>query len=84
MFEGEDAIVRDIFKVISVSINLLKHPEHGQQFFLTFRADKKKEMEFIRKHFTKIMKNTLEMVPADSILRKYKFSFYIQQHLPYH
>ena len=33
-------------------------------------------MEFIRKHFIKIMRNAIEMVNKDSILQNYKFSFY--------
>ena len=76
LFEGPNAVVRDIFNVMSVSINLLKHPQHGQQFFLTYRTDTKKEMQFIRKNFSKIMRNALEMVPRDSELRNYKFNFY--------
>lgn len=54
LFEGDTAVL-DIFNVMAVSINLLKHPDHGQQFFLTFRTDTKKDMEFIRRHFSKLM-----------------------------
>jgi len=55
IFEGDSAQMVGIFKYMSVSINLLKHPEHGQQFFLTFRSDTKQEMEFLRKNFATIM-----------------------------
>lgn len=76
LFEGHDALVRDIFKVLSVSINLLKHPEHGQQFFLTFRTDTKAQMKLIRRSFSAIMRATLGLLPADSVLRSYRFSFF--------
>jgi non-canonical purine NTP pyrophosphatase (RdgB/HAM1 family) len=60
LFEG-DARVLDIFNVMAVSINLLKHPDHGQQFFLTFRTDTKKDMEFIRKHFNKLVNKVVNI-----------------------
>lgn len=52
----------DIFNVMAVSINLLKHPEHGQQFFLTFRTDTKEQMQDITKNFNKIMKQKIASV----------------------
>lgn len=76
LFEGSNAVVQGIFKVMSVSINLLKHPTHGQQFFLTYRTNSKKEMEFIRKKWKLIMERSLQLLPQSSLLRKYKFSFF--------
>jgi hypothetical protein len=62
LFEGDGAPA--IFRYMSVSMNLLKHPVHGQQFFLTFRADTKEEMEFLRRHFTAIMRAGMRGQPA--------------------
>jgi uncharacterized protein len=62
LFEGDGAPA--IFRYMSVSLNLLKHPVHGQQFFLTFRADTKEEMEFLRRHFTAIMRAAMGGRPA--------------------
>jgi XTP/dITP diphosphohydrolase len=76
LFEGPRAVVRDIFNVISVSINLLKHPDGEQQFFLTYRTDTKSQMEYVRRHFSKILAGALEMLPADHELRRYKFRCY--------
>lgn len=76
LFEGSNAVVQGIFKVMSVSINLLKHPTHGQQFFLTYRTNSKKEMEFIRKKWKLIMERSLQLLPQSSILRKYMFTFF--------
>jgi len=76
LFEGPQAVVRDIFNVISVSINLLKHPDGEQQFFLTYRTDTKSQMEYVRRHFSKILAGALEMLPADHELRRYKFRCY--------
>ena len=76
LFEGENATIYQIFKALGVSINLLKHPEHGQQFFLTFRADTKEEMRFIRTRFNKIMNISLQVIPSDSVLNMYNFTFY--------
>jgi XTP/dITP diphosphohydrolase len=60
MFEGSESQV-DIFNVMAVSINLLKHPEKGQQFFLTYRTDTKEEMEFIRRNFNKIIRKIAQV-----------------------
>lgn len=60
LFEG-DTTVLYIFNVMAVSINLLKHPDHGRQFFLTFRTDTKKDMEFIRKHFNKLVTQVINI-----------------------
>lgn len=76
LFEGPCAMVDDIFNVMGVSINLQKHPDHGQQFFLTFRTESKKQMAFIRAHFSAILYSALELVPKDSELRKHAFAFY--------
>lgn len=65
LFEGDNALVDGIFNVISVSINLLKHPEYGQQFFLTYRTDTKHEMEYIRGNFSKIVNKAMEISKLD-------------------
>lgn len=70
-FEGENAIEPDIFEILSVSINLLKHPDNHQQYFLTFRTHTKQEMELIRTKFKQIM-SILKMDPR---LNKYYFQF---------
>lgn len=76
LFEGRAALVQEVFNVMAVSINLLKHPEHGQQFFLTYRTDTKEQMKFIRQNWKQIMDFSLQLLPQSSILRNYKFSFY--------
>jgi non-canonical purine NTP pyrophosphatase (RdgB/HAM1 family) len=62
LFEGDNALINDIFNILAVSINLLKHPKYGQQFFLTFRTDTKNQMEYLRKNFSKIINNTLLII----------------------
>ena len=62
LMEGDEKLA-DIFNVMSVSINLLKHPEYGQQFFLTYRTDTKLEMEFIRRNFSKIINHLTSQDP---------------------
>ena len=76
LFEGEVAVVKDVFNVLSVSINLLKHPEHGQQFFLTYRCDTKEQMEAIRKKFTPLMENAIAKAPGHLGLYRYNFRFF--------
>lgn len=70
LFEG-DTTVLDIFNVMAVSINLLKHPEHGQQFFLTFRTDTKDEMDFVRRHFRKLMNKVVDVANFTEYSLKY-------------
>lgn len=60
LFEGEGAVHAGIFRVLAVSINLLKHPEHGQQFFLTFRTDEKADMRTMRRHFAELVRRAVE------------------------
>jgi uncharacterized protein len=72
LLEG-DAKQVDIFNVMSVSINLLKHPEFGQQFFLTYRTDTKQEMEFIRRNFSKIVNKLTSNIEK---YNQYKLTFY--------
>jgi len=55
LFEGEGAPRAGIFRVLSVSINLLKHPQRGQQFFLTFRTDAKPDMRTLRHYFSSLV-----------------------------
>ena len=71
MFEGSGSRI-DIFNVMAVSINLLKHPEKGQQFFITYRTDTKEEMEFIRRNFCKIVNKITQV----SNFTDYRFKCY--------
>jgi non-canonical purine NTP pyrophosphatase (RdgB/HAM1 family) len=71
-FEGPNAIEPDIFNILSVSINLLKHPDNHQQYFLTFRTHTKTEMELIRRKFNQIMQRILKY---DMRLQKYALKF---------
>ena len=62
LVEGPNAVDADLFNVVAVSINLLKHLEHGQQFFLTFRTDRKEEMYFVHRNFSKTFKHLISTV----------------------
>ena len=80
LFEGKGAVETGIFNIISVSINLLKHPKYSQQFFLTFRTDTKKEMEYMRNNFNQIMTNTINKIKHNSPL--YELKDYIFTYIP--
>ena len=72
LVEGHMANNPDIFNVVAVSINLLKHQEFGQQFFLTFRTDKKEEMRYVHSKFAKVFNQLISSVERFSI---YEFKF---------
>ena len=74
LVEGSDAVEKGIFNAMAVSINLLKHPEFGQQFFLTYRSNTSESMAFVRKHFKNIMMTLCELDTTNE-LNKYKFVF---------
>ena len=74
LVEGVDAVEKEIFNTMAVSINLLKHPEYGQQFFLTYRSTDPESMAFIRHYFKSVM-NILCELDTNNELCKYKFVF---------
>jgi uncharacterized FAD-dependent dehydrogenase len=65
LFEGDKAPHAGIFRVLAVSINLLKHPEHGQQFFLTFRTDTKADMRAMRRAFSHLITSAVSQSGLD-------------------
>jgi non-canonical purine NTP pyrophosphatase (RdgB/HAM1 family) len=72
LVEGADAVDPDLLNVVAVSINLLKHLEYGQQFFLTYRTDTCEEMDYVTRRFSKMMKKLISLVPELSV---YQFRF---------
>ena len=63
LVEGPSAMVPGLMHFLSGSCNLLKHPDHGRQMFLTFRTDTAAEMETMRRGFTPLFTTLMEMRP---------------------
>lgn len=75
LFEGVDALFPHFSKTLAVSINLQKHPDYGQQFFLTFRTDTVAQMDYLRRRFAKVVQEAIMLSDPASILPQFAFGF---------
>lgn len=75
LFDGPNAVFPHFSKTLAVSINLQKHPDLYQQFFLTFRTDTIEEMDYLRRRFARVANEAVLLAPPGLILADYELKY---------